>query len=128
MGLFRSCGFEELTTPKSRNDACQVAKEAYAQAEAQKEEDEGKVQVSLPPGFPRPGGLIPRHPASPWNPEEVDGPSSSSKTSSNILPEVGPNHEDRTVYQESVLRAPEGSQKSCDSPYFIVYYSLWRPS
>merc|ERR1711915_935135 len=59
MGLFRSCGFEELTTPKSRNDACQVAKEAYAQAEAQKEEDEGKVQVSLPPGFPCRGDCYP---------------------------------------------------------------------
>merc|ERR1712105_43835 len=88
MGLFRSCGFDELTTQEAGTMRAKWRKK-YAQAEAQKEEDEGKVQV---------GGL-PLPPAEEGNPLGDQPPHGvlrksmgrllSSKTSTNILPEVG---------------------------------------
>merc|ERR1711974_234304 len=65
----------------------------YAQAEAQKEEDEGKVQVSLPPGF-QPGGTCPGTLPPHGILKKSMGRLLSSKTSSNILPEVESTHED----------------------------------
>merc|ERR1712029_1089083 len=86
MGLFRSSGFEELTTPKA---GTMRAKRRMRRLK-QKEEDEGKVQVSAWPQASSRGhlsvlGTQPPHGVL----KKSMGRLLSSKTSSNILPEVG---------------------------------------